>query len=130
MFVDHITMLTTKDNPFDPFEQFDSWLRFDMDKGYNSCSYLARIAKTSDQLTEKENAIHAIKTGLDKKDSCYKPVYQYDLNGNFIRGYKSITEAFMTTGAQTSNINKVINGERRSAGGFKWSFLKVDNLNN
>ena len=49
-------MLTTIDNPFDPFEQFDSWLRFDMDKGYNSCSYLARIAKTSDQLTEKENA--------------------------------------------------------------------------
>ena len=49
------TMLTTKDNPFDPFDQFDSWYRFDMDKGYCSCSYLARIARTSDQFTDQEN---------------------------------------------------------------------------
>lgn len=48
-------MLTTVDNPFNPFEQFDSWLLFDMEKGYNSCAYLARIARTSDQLSESEN---------------------------------------------------------------------------
>ena len=48
-------MLTTIDNPFDPFDQFDSWYRFDMDKGYCSCSYLARIARTSDQFTDQEN---------------------------------------------------------------------------
>lgn len=48
-------MLTTFDNPYDPFEQFDSWLMFDLDKGYCSCSYLDRIARTSDQLSEEEN---------------------------------------------------------------------------
>ena len=48
-------MLTTFDNPFDPFEQFTSWFLFDVEKGYNTCSYLARIAKISDQFTEKEN---------------------------------------------------------------------------
>ena len=48
-------MLTTFDNPFDPFEQFDSWLLFDVEKGYNSCAYLGRIARTSDQFTEEEN---------------------------------------------------------------------------
>lgn len=47
--------LTTFDNPFDPFDQFDSWYRFDTDKGYNSCSYLDRIARTSDQLSDEEN---------------------------------------------------------------------------
>ena len=47
--------LTTFDNPFNPFDQFDAWLMFDTDRGYNSCSYLDRIAKTSDQLTDKEN---------------------------------------------------------------------------
>lgn len=47
--------LTTMDNPFDPFEQFDSWFMYDNDHGYGSCGLLARIAKTSDQLTEEEN---------------------------------------------------------------------------
>lgn len=48
-------MLTTIDNPFDPFDQFDSWINFDMEKGYNSCAYLARIAFTSDSLSDAEN---------------------------------------------------------------------------
>lgn len=48
-------MLTTIDNPFDPFNQFDSWIQFDLDKGYNSCAYLDRIARTSDQLSDSEN---------------------------------------------------------------------------
>lgn len=48
-------MLTTFDNPFDPFDQFDSWINFDLEKGYNSCAYLARIAFTSDSLSEEEN---------------------------------------------------------------------------
>lgn len=46
--------LTTIDNPFDPFEQFTSWLMFDTEKGYNSCSRLARIAKISDDMSEVE----------------------------------------------------------------------------
>ena len=48
-------MLTTFDNPFDPFEQFTSWFLFDTERGYNSCSYLGRIARTSDQFTDEEN---------------------------------------------------------------------------
>lgn len=46
--------LTTFDNPFDPFEQFTSWNLFDVEKGYNTCSYLARIVNLSDQFSEKE----------------------------------------------------------------------------
>lgn len=48
-------LLSTEDNPFDPYDDFDSWKRFDEDKQYNSCGLLARIARTSDQLTEQEN---------------------------------------------------------------------------
>lgn len=47
--------LTTFDNPFDPFEQFTSWFNFDEEKGYHSTSYLGRIARTSDQLSDEEN---------------------------------------------------------------------------
>lgn len=47
-------MLTTIDNPFDPFEQFTSWFLFDEEKGYHSCSRLARIAKITDGMSQKE----------------------------------------------------------------------------
>lgn len=39
--------LTTKDNPFDPFDQYDEWNAFDVRNGYNTSSYLARIAFTT-----------------------------------------------------------------------------------
>ena len=45
-------MLTTFDNPYDPFEQFASWFLFDVEKGYNTCSYLGRIVNLSDDLSE------------------------------------------------------------------------------
>ncbi len=46
------SMLTTVDNPFNPFTQFDDWYSFDEQKGYHTTSYLARIAKTSCDLSE------------------------------------------------------------------------------
>ena len=47
-------MLTTIDNPFDPFEQFDSWDLFDKEKGYNCNNYLMRVAQLTDDMTQKE----------------------------------------------------------------------------
>lgn len=47
--------LTTVDNPYNPFEQFTSWLLYDEEKGYHTCAYLGRISRTSSQLTEDEN---------------------------------------------------------------------------
>ena len=46
--------ITTFDNPFDPFEQFEDWRRFDEEKGYDSCSRIARLAEFSDDMTQKE----------------------------------------------------------------------------
>ena len=47
-------MLTTIDNPYSPFEQFDLWLLFDKEKGYNTCEYLARIVNLTNDMSEKE----------------------------------------------------------------------------
>ena len=61
-------MLTTFDNPFDPFDEFVSWFLFDVEKGYNTCSKLARIARSSEDFssledkTETERAIDEILT--------------------------------------------------------------------
>ena len=52
--MDNEYMLTTFDNPFDPFEQFTSWFLFDIEKGYYTCAYLARIVTIGDDYTEKE----------------------------------------------------------------------------
>lgn len=60
-----VYMLTTVDNPYDPFTQFDEWYEFDTIKGYNTCGYLARVAKTSDNLSEKLNSL-AINDAIDE----------------------------------------------------------------
>lgn len=49
--------LTTIDNPYDPYEQFDQWFAYDTEKGYNSCGLLERIAHTSDELSPEDNRI-------------------------------------------------------------------------
>ena len=47
-------MLTTFDNPFNPFDQFEEWFLFDVEKGYNSCGKIARIANFSEDVSDKE----------------------------------------------------------------------------
>ena len=47
-------MLTTVDNPYDPFEQFTQWFLFDVEKGYNTCSRLARLVHFTEDMTQQE----------------------------------------------------------------------------
>lgn len=47
-------MITTFDNPYNPFDQFEQWFLFDVEKGYNTCSYLGRIANISEDLSDEE----------------------------------------------------------------------------
>ena len=74
--------LTTIDNPFDPFEQFDDWFMFDVEKGYNTCSYIDRIAKIKEDFTEKETN-EEIERAIDEIitydfQNIYKKVYKND----------------------------------------------------
>jgi len=58
-------MLTTVDNPFNPFTQFDEWYQFDRAAGYNTPSFLARIVNTSDDLSEADQSL-AIEEAIDE----------------------------------------------------------------
>ncbi len=61
-------MLTTLDNPFNPFLQWEQWFAFDVRHGYDTCAYLDRVCKSSSELTEIEEALainQAIKEILD-----------------------------------------------------------------
>ena len=75
-------------------------------------------------LTETENTLHAYETGLKKT----KPVLQYDLDGTFIKEFKSASEA-------AKQLNKKINSAistackdptfTKTSGGFKWRFKEL-----
>ena len=74
------TMLTTIDNPFDPFTQYDEWYAFDEGKGYHTCSYLARIAITSDNLPDSETEMTI--------ESAINEIVKFNISGI----YKKVTD--------------------------------------
>lgn len=52
-----VSMLTTIDNPYDPFDNYDEWFAYDDRMGYHSPSLLARITVTSDELSEEDQQL-------------------------------------------------------------------------
>lgn len=62
-------MLTTVDNPFNPFTQFDEWFAFDTSKGYDTCNFLAKVANTSDELPENLNEL-IVEEAIDEIVKC------------------------------------------------------------
>lgn len=77
-------MLTTLDNPFDPFEDFTSWYMFDCEKGYNTSSRLARIANIDSEMTQKE-VDEEIERVMDL-------IVKYDFEGKYIKVNKKKTD--------------------------------------
>ena len=77
-------MLTTLDNPFDPFDDFTSWYMFDCEKGYNTSSRLARIANIDSEMTQKE---------VDEElERVMDLIVKYDFEGNYIKVNKKNDE--------------------------------------
>lgn len=58
-------MLTTVDNPYDPFTQYEEWYAFDLRAGYHSTELLARIVVTSDELSDTDQSL-AIELAIDE----------------------------------------------------------------
>lgn len=60
------TMVTTTDNPYNYFTQFEQWKEYDEKiAGYQTLSYIARIAMTSNELSENEMN-SAIESAVDE----------------------------------------------------------------
>lgn len=52
------------------------------------------------------------------------PVVQLDLNNNYINQFESQKQAQEQTGVLYNHIGQVCKGQRKTAGGYKWKFLK------
>ena len=78
-------MLSTFDNPHNPFVDFNAWLMFDIEKGYYSCSKLGRIVKLTDDMTQKE---------IDAEISrAIDAIVDNDFTGTYIRKFENEAEA-------------------------------------
>lgn len=78
------SMLTTFDNPYDPFDDFDQWFMFDIDQGYNTCSLLARIARYSEDFSTIEDKVET-ERAIDE-------IIYHD----FLNIYKKVTRDIVT----------------------------------
>ena len=85
--------------------------------------------------TQSYNIKHAYESGLmkpkyGKDNGWHTEVLQYDLDGNFIKEWESISEAKKRLGI--NNITYACNGKYKHAGGYIWKYKygkKVKNGN-
>lgn len=77
--MDTEVMLTTFDNPYDPFDDFVQWFLYDVSKGYNTCSRLARIARSSEEFSTIEEK--------EEQERAIDEIINYD----FLNIYKKVT---------------------------------------
>lgn len=95
-----------------------------LNPGYNS-SKLARCP-TVPYTAERREAARQRRKGISFVESAYqkirKSIRQYDRNGALIKEYSSIQMASDETNINRATISKCASGNRKTAGGFKWSF--------
>jgi hypothetical protein len=76
-------MLTTYDNPYNPFEQFDAWFKYDMRMHYNTCGLLASktiSASTFGDRLDNQRTEEAMDEIIALEPMLYKKVTKEDYN--------------------------------------------------
>lgn len=58
-------MLTTIDNPYNPFTEWEEWYTFDEAAGHHTTGLLARVVITSDEISPTDQSL-AIETAIDE----------------------------------------------------------------
>ena len=70
--------ITTTDNPFDYFKQFDDWLAYDRNMGHYTLEYLARLVHSSSELSDEDQQMEiedAIDRIIEWNGDMYKKIY-------------------------------------------------------
>lgn len=64
------------------------------------------------------------KLGANKTSFPERKIFQYDLNNNFIKEWKSLSEASKTLNISKSAICHCAKMKNKSSAGYKWSYIK------
>lgn len=78
------SMLTTVDNPFDPFTQFTPWFAWDEAAGYHTSGFLARLTLSSDELSEAEQNL-ANEIAIDE-------IVEENVTGMYVKVTREVAE--------------------------------------
>lgn len=76
-------MLTTKDNPYNPFEQYELWLQYDLEMGYQSCERLGKIIQLEEGMSDQEKE--------DAMDRAIDEIIKHDPLGIYARATENST---------------------------------------
>ena len=58
-------MITTVDNPFSPFDDFDKWFEYDVLHHHNTCQLLASFSTINETMSTKER-LDAVEQAIDE----------------------------------------------------------------
>lgn len=85
------------------------------------------VAYCRDNVDKKALSLVANKTKKQKgTKTAPRTVYQYTLDGVFVKEYNSITDAGRELGIDKHGINAVIDNPALTAGGFVWSSQRIE----
>ena len=83
--------------------------------------------KDEDKLNNRVSNLEWCTGSYNQQQSAYKKykvVEMLDLNGKHLRTFESLKDAASTTGIADSSISSVCNGQRITAGNYKWRYVK------
>lgn len=88
-------MLTTIDNPFNPFVNFDAWYGYDITQGHHTSEYIARLMVDSQLMTDEERT--------EEYDSAIQWILDTDVLGKYIRITKDNADSIISKNMKRSD---------------------------
>lgn len=88
-------LLTTLDNPYNPFVDFTSWYMFDCEKGHNTSSRLARIANLNSEMTQKERD--------NEMERAMNLIVKFDFEDLYVKGTEEQIEKWLKNNKNNKN---------------------------
>ena len=86
---------------------------------------LQKYGITHQDIKERSQKLRVYPRGIENPNSCKNPIYQYDLDGNFLKEFPTKYEAEHSIGTKINTSPQVYGN---TFGGYQWRTYKTDNI--